>query len=349
MVHTNRKKNRSGTPRKPKIVHTKRREVLDDEGWVHIVDKPSTKPAPNVVELKDESKELWALAADFKIGNCYYVDRTIEELLVEYDRARKSWGKCEACRQLKIFCEEKTSADNEGVKKVVCLGLGSLQNARGEGRKASFGQLVGLLSLLENLGKEGMEIIFQDPAFTALDKQFLTSLSESYSVLETPEAFAKVTVDTMVYAIHCYADIYSQISTQEPPAVLIGTNMDKFEMSSEVDESTGRTLKAMVEGYEKSPFPQIRSDFSDTIIYWGRRSTEEAGVAATPAIEEVQGPEAKEEDAGVEAKDIEPEPIAKDPVAGDDKLEAKEAKTLSPTGETETTSTEEQEDRGVKT
>lgn len=43
---------------------------------------------------------------------------------------------------------------------------------------------------------------------------------------------------------------------------------------------TIKTLEVMVDGYEKLEFPQIRSDFSDTKIYW-RRSRE-----APPGIEE---------------------------------------------------------------
>lgn len=38
------------------------------------------------------------------------------------------------------------------VQRVVCLGLGSLQSARREGRRASFVQLVALRVLIEELG-----------------------------------------------------------------------------------------------------------------------------------------------------------------------------------------------------
>ena len=150
MPHTNRKKKNTGAPQKKVIVHTKRKEVLDEEGWTHVVDKPQPKPSGKVDE-KTEAPELWAIAADFKIGNAYYVDRTLEEYEVEYSRARKAWGRSEACRQLKVILEGKTG-EEKSVEKVVCLGLGSFQNARGEGRKASFMQLVALEDLIEGLG-----------------------------------------------------------------------------------------------------------------------------------------------------------------------------------------------------
>lgn len=157
MPHTNRKKKgASAAHKKPLITHTKRKEVLDEEGWVHVIDKPSKPRSLAPPSEKDEAKELWAIAADFKIGNAYYVNRTEEELEIESTRARKAWGQSEACRRVRILLEEKTEGEKEKIKNVVVLGLGSLQNARGEGRKASFTQLVALESILENLGKTSL-------------------------------------------------------------------------------------------------------------------------------------------------------------------------------------------------
>jgi hypothetical protein len=152
MPHTNRKKKNAGAPQKKVIVHTKRKEVLDEEGWTHVIDKPQPKPNATETPATKENEELWAIAADFKIGNAYYVDRTLEEYEVEYSRARKAWGRSEACRQLKVLLEGKTEEESS-IENVVCLGLGSFQNARGEGRKASFMQLVALQDLIDGLGE----------------------------------------------------------------------------------------------------------------------------------------------------------------------------------------------------
>jgi hypothetical protein len=150
MPHTNRKKKNVDTQKKV-IVHTKRKEVLDEEGWTHVIDKPQLKVTSSTLERKG-NPELWSIAADFKIGDCYYVDRTLEEYEVDNDRARKTWGKSEACRQLKVLLEGKTGEERE-IENVVVLGLGSLQNARGEGRKGSWLQLVALRDLVEGLGE----------------------------------------------------------------------------------------------------------------------------------------------------------------------------------------------------
>ncbi|CAG8980309.1 hypothetical protein HYALB_00013011 [Hymenoscyphus albidus] len=297
MPHTNRKKKgTSAAPKKPLITHTKRKEVLDEEGWVHVIDKPSKPRSIAPPSEKDEAKELWAIAADFKLGNAYYVNRTEEELEIEYTRARKAWGQSEACRRVRILLEEKTEGEKEKIKNVVVLGLGSLQNARGEGRKASFTQLVALESILENFGRETkIPVYLQDPAFTSLDTEYLQKLE--YTVLPDPEAFEHIDGNTLVYAIHCYANIYEKVGKRENAAVMICTDMEMFESSRiEKEESeANKTLQVMVDGYEKIPFPQIRSDFSDTIIYW-RRDEEIPAIEETAVIGEKSEPLPTEED-----------------------------------------------------
>jgi len=68
--------------------------------------------------------------------------------------------------------------------------------------------------------------IFQDPQFTHTDKQLLHDLG--YSVVEDPAAFGHIGESSLVYAIHCYADVYKKVSEQKRPAVFIGTDVENF-------------------------------------------------------------------------------------------------------------------------
>jgi hypothetical protein len=80
--------------------------------------------------------------------------------------------------------------------------------------------------ILKFAGEEKLSCIFQDPQFTDLDKEFLTSLG--YTVVEDPLAFAKITEKSLVYAIHCYAQVYKSVAEGPRPALLIGTDVDNF-------------------------------------------------------------------------------------------------------------------------
>jgi hypothetical protein len=66
----------------------------------------------------------------------------------------KQWESGEACKVLKerLSSTEEKSQRRIAVGDVVCLGLGSLQIARREGRRASFTQLAALRTIMGLLG-----------------------------------------------------------------------------------------------------------------------------------------------------------------------------------------------------
>ena len=68
--------------------------------------------------------------------------------------------------------------------------------------------------------------MFQDPQFTDLDKEFLSSLG--YTVVDDPLAFEHITESSLVYAIHCYGQVYKSIADGPRPAVVIGTDVENF-------------------------------------------------------------------------------------------------------------------------
>jgi hypothetical protein len=47
-------------------------------------------------------------------------------------------------------------------------------------------------------------------------------------VVEDPEAFGRITENSLVYAIHCYADVYKSVSEGPRPAIMVGTDVEKF-------------------------------------------------------------------------------------------------------------------------
>jgi hypothetical protein len=225
MPHTNRKKKTAGsTPtredKKSIIVHTKRKEVEDDEGWTHIVDTPRARSST----LKKKVNAPLLHSGDFEINGVSYINRTLEELKADYEYWKKAWGESDACSELNTKVQDAKEGKRV-VDNVVLLGLGSLQSSRREGRKASATQLAALQTIIQMLGEE-IKVVAQDPQFTELDKEFLTSLG--HKVVEDPEAFTQIGEGTLVYAIHCYAKVYKAVSEAPRPAVLIGTDVGNF-------------------------------------------------------------------------------------------------------------------------
>jgi hypothetical protein len=119
-----------------KPLHTKRIQIEDEEGWTHVIDSPRKTKVVN-------EKEKW-LVGDFERAGVQYVSRTMDEYSKDLCFYTKAWEDAELKGKL-----EKVEVE---VKRVVCLGLGSLQSARREGRRASWTQLVALRSIIEVLG-----------------------------------------------------------------------------------------------------------------------------------------------------------------------------------------------------
>lgn len=98
-------------------------------------------------------------AGDWESGGVAYVQRTLEELGADLEYYTKQWEGGQSCTSLReVLSGRKESEEGKDkgrrrVGDVVCLGLGSLQSARREGRRSSFTQLAALRTILEILGK----------------------------------------------------------------------------------------------------------------------------------------------------------------------------------------------------
>jgi len=232
MPHTNRKKKTSTNPNQPTksrstiTQHTKRTEIQDDEGWVHVIDTPRSSRGRSST-LNKKAGTAGFHTGDFEIDGVPYVQRTLDELREEVKFWRKGWigGEGEGVlrdifggKEIKPVEEEKeslytskvlkenntveaeaeaeaqaeaeiqveaTSATQDAesptpadielksetspeiststaapvsnpkqrkqITNIIVLGLGSLQSARREGRRASATQLAALQTIIETL------------------------------------------------------------------------------------------------------------------------------------------------------------------------------------------------------
>ncbi|KAH8594136.1 hypothetical protein B0O99DRAFT_189157 [Bisporella sp. PMI_857] len=260
MPHTNRKKKGASAAKPgPKIVHSKRQEIEDSDGWTHVV---NARPRSNTHQ-HEKVDGVQSHVGDFEKSGFSYVTRTLGETEHDLWYFTKMWQDDSASIKLGTVLP---SAD---IKNIVCLGLGSLQNARREGRRDTWYQLCALRSILELYeGKDKkLEVILQDPVFSDLDKQFLTSLG--YTVVDDPAAFQHVTGDSLVYAIHCYNDVFKQIVKFAKPAMMIRNKLDDLDLNPTLKDDAA-ALQELIQEYEGQDFPQLQNyhSFSDTKIYW---------------------------------------------------------------------------------
>jgi hypothetical protein len=131
----------------------------------------------------------------------------------------------------------------------------------------------------------------QDPRFTDLDKSFLESMG--CKVVDDPQAFEYVNKGSLVYAVHSAFQLLWKVKEKADPALLIVNDLreSRFEQinyrpdvpDDPADEllnsqRTEEKEKIYLQRYEQTcslkqfceeiAFPELRSDFSDTMIYW---------------------------------------------------------------------------------
>jgi len=139
MPHTNRKKKASG-PVGAEFAHSNRRNIQDDAGWSHVVNirggaggRKTRGPASKLPAGNGEYAYTRSSLAEMHKNLAYYSEK---------------WAGDRASHELHMMLDDS----NSGVENVLCLGLGSLQNANLEGQRASWMQLVALRAILDTLG-----------------------------------------------------------------------------------------------------------------------------------------------------------------------------------------------------
>ncbi|RKF63941.1 hypothetical protein OnM2_022101 [Erysiphe neolycopersici] len=252
------------------MMFTKRREVVDEEGWTHVIDRVQRAPE---IKNKTPVSSSPSHTGDFEVNSIPYINRNLEEVKRDFFHWQKQWDESLACVELR----KKIGARKEicNIKNIVVLGIGSLLSARREARRCSATQLAAVKTILQVLDDNSVPVVVQDPQYVKMDEEFLTYLG--WTVVESPRAFEMISFNSLVFAVHCYRSLYCTIANGCRPAFLIGTkleNFDKLEFSQKPSAELN-ALKCMIEGFfDETDFPQMRNDFSDTKIYWRKVSTQ---------------------------------------------------------------------------
>jgi hypothetical protein len=152
MPHTNRKKKGSAPKPEKRIVHTKRQQIEDDDGWTHVIDAPSSRNSRKV----DPEKLGLGVGGDYEINGVWYVNRTTEELARDLEYYTRKWEESEGWETVRRILENGRVKGRKKAESVVCLGLGSLVSSRREHRRASWTQFVALRGIMGVLGMSSL-------------------------------------------------------------------------------------------------------------------------------------------------------------------------------------------------
>jgi hypothetical protein len=115
--------------------------------------------------------------------------------------------------------------------------------------------------------------VVQEPRFTQTDREFCTRLG--LEVVDSPDAFAMVDENTLLYGIHMELDIYNQ-ALASLPGLFVGASLKEWEKVVNHDSKAKSPLAAfstMDATYASYTFPDFDYMFSSTIMYCRRSQT----------------------------------------------------------------------------
>lgn len=163
------------------------------------------------------------------------------EIWTEFQKYLSYWQATEQLEVIdQLFSKPLHHKNHPGttITRCVCIGVGAFQPQRSWPEispeeiqdlvHSALDQMAFLTVLLPLLRKHHdiQEVYFQDPTYNDAEISFLQD-KLGYTVLETPQAFDKITTETFVFAPYVPEHIVAEALERAHPALYIGNNIDE--------------------------------------------------------------------------------------------------------------------------
>ncbi|KAI0153046.1 hypothetical protein GGR57DRAFT_492483 [Xylariaceae sp. FL1272] len=196
---------------------------------------------------------------------------TLEQVKKDHEHFAGQWTSSPASRQLRDALSKKQY--NVSIDKAICFGIGTFNppdaswdiKRKAHVQLAAFLLIVGHVQLSMN---EPIACYFQEPIFNSIDQRFIDSLG--HKVVESPQGFHHVDNSSLVFGVHLYREIYSQVIAKHTPAMFIGTPYSVWEDFHGAENLDWDRMKQLDKQCSHIDFPENSSEttFSSTAIHW---------------------------------------------------------------------------------
>ncbi|KAI1827644.1 hypothetical protein F4861DRAFT_492059 [Xylaria intraflava] len=198
---------------------------------------------------------------------------SLEQVKQDHDQLTTHWKSSSSCSRLRGLLSSHATTTNSNITRAICFGLGTFDPPDGtwEQRRKAHIQLAAFLAIVDHLQSQArhqIQCFFQDPIFNTVDRAFIASLG--HEVVESPVGFELVEPETLVFGIHLYRDVYSQVIATHIPAIFIGTPYEVWEDAYGDENLDWARMKELNRLCVKVKFPENQADttFSSTMIHW---------------------------------------------------------------------------------
>ena len=176
-------------------------------------------------------EERWPLRYTLPTWTCgprpFFPDIDLETLIFEHFEHGQAWESSEAYEKSRpIFQEVLKRMSPQTIRNCLCLDLGSF-SSEGPNGNAAMARLVAFENWISLIAKHQHRTplaYFQDPLFTALDIEFLTS--RGHIVIDSPASAEVVSEDTFLFGPNCRDGSFCGTLCWAFPALMLGFDIE---------------------------------------------------------------------------------------------------------------------------
>lgn len=190
-----------------------------------------TEVSRKLQQLLNEPEEPWPARYTLPTWTCgplpFWPNIDLETLSLAHSKHRQAWQSSEAYHKSHaIFQEVLNRISPQPILNCLCLDLGSF-SSEAPNRKAAMARLVAFenwISLIAKHQDHAPFVHFQDPFFTALDIEFLTS--RGHIVIHSPASAEALTQYTFLFAPHSREDSFCGTLRWTFPVLMLGFDIE---------------------------------------------------------------------------------------------------------------------------
>ena len=204
-------------------------DSLEDEQYtIDLLNEVSLKLQEALGEPEERWPARYSLPSWTQGPRPFYPDNDLETLSSKHSEQRQIWESSEAYHKSRpIFQEVLNRTSPRNIQKCLCLDLGSFSSEQAN-REVAIARLVAFESWISLIAKHQdrtLPAFFQDPLFTALDRDFLNS--RGHIVIEPPASAEVVTEDTFLFAPYCDDGSFCGTLRRAFPVLMLGFDVEE--------------------------------------------------------------------------------------------------------------------------
>ncbi|OQV10209.1 hypothetical protein CLAIMM_14238 [Cladophialophora immunda] len=274
------------TSRKKKNLHSKRREIVDHDGWTRVTSSSSTPLRIGLNQTVNESEQ----APNGLTGSPTLVERlpslplpmpaakglTLETMRAQFAGIQARWLETDLCRKLEQMLTDKVLTSGCSISNCAVFGTGSFCGDAVhwvDRHESAYFQLAAFRTVVQTIERVRGHVVrayAQEPYYNELDTLFLASID--VTKIDHPRGFELLDRNSFVYSPAAEQEVESQIIARAP-WMWLHRSFDHSLQGGRDSDPRSEAKSQFKESHEHAVLPELdlkNFPFYGSVIWWRR-------------------------------------------------------------------------------